>query len=615
MSTQSSLQLLHRWQAHRDPDAFAELVSRYGGLVYATCLRVARDASLAEDTAQECFIELLHAGTRIRSVAAWLHTAATRRTLDRLKAERRRADRESLYAATNARTEEPIWDDISDFLDEAIEALPDKLRLPITLRFLQGRAYPDISVELDLPVSTIQYRLKTGIERIRRHLAERGVFIGATALASLVAATPTHALPASIAGYLGKLALAGQSATPVAAAGMPSTSMIGGTIAMNKLVAIAAVIAAAAAVGIVADKKSPPSVDVDVPAAATIDARAAVDAALADDALLDYVQLRQQESRTKLDYYARRYTVTFQSVSLRGGKRNTQTRRMAVSDYKQGGWIRLEAEDDIQGSREFGPENESLGDYARLTYSVTTVNDGEAANWQEQNGRIFADLTVWRHRSPAEMQHSAAGNVNLGQGIDLLDFAFGLKNSLGDGLLWDIASTREHLAALGTFKTTEVERDGGKLIEITHEINGRIWLTATVDPAKGYATTNIETKAYPDDSENIQSFQASISLKEVAEGVWAPVGMEASEQYARPEVDSQFNTTVSFVVHDQAMNQRFEAEFFQWTSMNYPGEVAFLWDLAGDSHLMTVVDGKLRFAPYTNELQLSPEAQARILYE
>ncbi len=613
MSTQPSIQLLHQWQVHRDPDAFAELVSRYGGLVYATCLRVARDASLAEDMAQECFIELLHAGGHIRSVPGWLHTMATRRTLDRLKADRRRADRESRYAATQESAEEPGWDDISDFLDEAIEALPDKLRVPITLRFLQGRAYPEISAELGLPVSTIQYRLKAGIERIRRQLVERGVVIGATALTALVAATPTHALPVGIAGYLGKLALAGQS---VAAAGTPVLSAIGGTIAMNKLVAAAVIAAAAVTVWVVADKKPLPSVEEEVPAASTIDAGAAVDAALAENALLDFVQRKQQQSRALLDNYARQYVVTIQSDERVNGMHGTQTRRLAVNEYKEGERLRLEVEEDRQGSNEGDvPEGVEHGPYRHLTHSLTTVNENEAAHWQEENGKIRANLMVWRHRSPAEMQHSASGSVKLGQGINLLDFAFGLKNTLGDALLWDIASTREHLAPLGTFRTTEVERDGGKLIEITHEINGRIWLTATVDPARGYSTTSIETNSYPDGSENVQRFKGSVSLDEVAEGVWAPAKMEAIEQYARPETDSHSNATVSFAVRDQKMNQHFEPYLFHWTTMNYPGVVAFLSDLAGEIHLMNVDDGKLRFAPYTNESKLSPKAQARILYE
>jgi RNA polymerase sigma-70 factor (ECF subfamily) len=611
-----SIQLLHRWQIHRDPDAFAELVSRYGGLVYATCLRVARDASLAEDTAQECFIDLLYAGARIRSVPGWLHTTATRRTLDRIKADRCRVDRESRFAATQPSAEEPAWDDISDYLDEAIEALPLKLREPITLRFLQGRAYPEISVELSLPVSTIQYRLKIGIERIRRHLAERGVFIGAAALAVLVAAPPTHALPVGVAGYLGKLALAGQSAAPAAAAGTPVISAIGGIVAMNKLVAAAVVAAAAASVWFVVDKEPLPRVDTEVPVASTIDPGAAVDLKLADDTLLDYVQLKQQESRALLDNYARQYVFRSQSESRLKGMQSTQTRHLAVNEYKEGQRLRLEVEENVQGTNDGDvPEGVAHGPYRRLTHSLTTVNEREAAHWEEENGEISGNLTVWRHRSPSEMQHSAAGNVSLGQGIDLLDFAFGLRNSLGEGLSWDIASTREHLADLGTFRATEVERDGGKLIEITHEINGRIWLTATVDPARGYATTSIETNAYPDDSENIQRFKGSVSLDEVAEGVWAPAKMEASERYARPETDSQSNATVSFVVRGQTMNQHFEPEFFQWTTMNYPGVVASLSDLEGEIHLMKVKDGKLRFAPHTNESKLSPEAQARILYE
>lgn len=71
------------------------------------------------DAAQECFVDLLHSRVRVRSLPGWLHTAATRRALDRMKADRRRSDRESRYGAEHSASEEVVA------VDEAVPIQPN----------------------------------------------------------------------------------------------------------------------------------------------------------------------------------------------------------------------------------------------------------------------------------------------------------------------------------------------------------------------------------------------------------------------------------------------------------------------------------------------------------
>ncbi len=82
--------LLERWRKSRDADAFAEILARHTGTVFSTSRRILRDPSEAEDVAQECFVELMQARERIQLVASWLHTVAVRRSLDHLRAQKRR---------------------------------------------------------------------------------------------------------------------------------------------------------------------------------------------------------------------------------------------------------------------------------------------------------------------------------------------------------------------------------------------------------------------------------------------------------------------------------------------------------------------------------------------
>src|SRR4026209_543409 len=75
-------------------DALAALYDRHADAVYAAAIRLTSDRQVAEEVVQETFLalwnraELFNPGTG--SLAAWLHTIARNRTVDRLRAAGRR---------------------------------------------------------------------------------------------------------------------------------------------------------------------------------------------------------------------------------------------------------------------------------------------------------------------------------------------------------------------------------------------------------------------------------------------------------------------------------------------------------------------------------------------
>ena len=95
----SDTTLLRRWQRYSDSEAFAELVGRHSAMVFTTSNRILRNNADAEDVTQECFMELGGIRTLLgNSLGGLLHTLATHRSLDRLKSESRRREREIRFA-------------------------------------------------------------------------------------------------------------------------------------------------------------------------------------------------------------------------------------------------------------------------------------------------------------------------------------------------------------------------------------------------------------------------------------------------------------------------------------------------------------------------------------
>ncbi len=211
----TDLTLLSRWIDHRDAQAFKELATEYAPRVYATCKRILRDASEAQDVTQECFIKLARVhSSPADSLGAWLHRVATNRALDCIRKDKRRRRREATYAAQHPVSTATTWDDISSFVDEAIAELPNHLRIPVVEHFYNDRSHAQIAEELGLSRQTVTYRIAGGIQALRKKLRKRGIVIATGALADLLLGNLAEAavLPPSLTGALGTLALAGPPA-------------------------------------------------------------------------------------------------------------------------------------------------------------------------------------------------------------------------------------------------------------------------------------------------------------------------------------------------------------------------------------------------------------------
>lgn len=209
MSTNDTA-LLERWATSRDPEAFDEIVSRYAGLVYGTCRRILSSDADAEDVTQECFLDLAHGRTwRIGSLGGWLHTVATRRSLNLLKSEARRRRREREYDRPESGHAGANLDELRRHVDAAIESLPPKIRIVVVAHFLERRSHEAIAGELGLTRQAVGYRARKGVEMIRRSLRRSGVIAGSATLSSFFDSEADGSLPANLGAALGRIAISG----------------------------------------------------------------------------------------------------------------------------------------------------------------------------------------------------------------------------------------------------------------------------------------------------------------------------------------------------------------------------------------------------------------------
>jgi RNA polymerase sigma factor (sigma-70 family) len=272
------LDLLAKWRDARDATAFAQLVNRHAGMVYATCRRVLGSESDAEDVAQECFEMLAEGrGAPREHVGGWLHRVATNRAISRRRSDSRRHARESRYSTGPDPDKTVEWDDIYQYVDEALGNLPDDFRHAIVATMLEGETRAAVARLLGVSPSTVAYRIDKGVELIRGSLRKKGVAVPAAALSAWIAAENAVAAPASLVATLGKVAVSGAGASAsTTAGGLAHTAAItGGLLVMKKtLVGALAILAVLAYLLIAepfAEPQGEPSGAFDSPTAATLD--------------------------------------------------------------------------------------------------------------------------------------------------------------------------------------------------------------------------------------------------------------------------------------------------------------------------------------------------------
>jgi RNA polymerase sigma factor (sigma-70 family) len=244
----TDLELLARYLNAQDAEAFAQLAARHRDMVYGTCRRLLGSRPDAEDAAQECFLQLARSGASVRtSVAGWLHRVAVRSSLalQRKDRARKQAEREAGSMVTDPAAE-ATWEDIQADVDRAIDALPDQLREPLVLHFLQGKPQTAIAEQLGISQPAVSMRIKKGIERLRKHLSQTGLVLSAATLATLLSTQTAEAAPATLIASLGRMALVG--AQPAGHATV-AASVLGHAASIGPGTKIVCLLAASLAIG------------------------------------------------------------------------------------------------------------------------------------------------------------------------------------------------------------------------------------------------------------------------------------------------------------------------------------------------------------------------------
>jgi RNA polymerase sigma factor (sigma-70 family) len=214
--------LLGAFVARKDEAAFAGLVQRHGRMVLGVCLRLLGHRADAEDAFQATFLVLARRAAAVRPrelVGNWLYGVAYRTALQARAARARRRSREMQLDSPPepAAADRPPWIELQPALDQELNRLPAKYRVPVVLCELEGRSRADVARVLGIPEGTLSSRLAAARKRLADRLGRRGFALPAGALAAVIAQSASAAVPVSLVASTVRAATGEAVAAPVAA--------------------------------------------------------------------------------------------------------------------------------------------------------------------------------------------------------------------------------------------------------------------------------------------------------------------------------------------------------------------------------------------------------------
>ena len=172
--------MAHDWH----PD-FEQLVDKHQSMVFSLAWRMTGDRGLAEEIAQDVFLELDRNMGKIESpdhACFWLRRVAMSRSADALRRRKVRGmdlwvEIEDQHGAPAEKRPSPL----GTRLEHLLTTLPEAQRAALVLRYQEDMLPEEIAATLDAPLATVKSHLQRGLKLLRAkatsHLREyiRGI--------------------------------------------------------------------------------------------------------------------------------------------------------------------------------------------------------------------------------------------------------------------------------------------------------------------------------------------------------------------------------------------------------------------------------------------------------
>lgn len=160
-----------------DEEAFSQIMTLYKDRIVNYLYQFTGDYQKAVELSQETFLRVYFKASKYKPIAplsAWIYTIASNLAKTEIKKMKRNAAL-ALEEITNDYSAGTYYEDPADpgllrNLQEALDALHPRYRVPVVLKDMEGFSQEEIARIIKRPVGTVKARISRGREQLKKKL-------------------------------------------------------------------------------------------------------------------------------------------------------------------------------------------------------------------------------------------------------------------------------------------------------------------------------------------------------------------------------------------------------------------------------------------------------------
>ena len=149
-----------------DKDFYLQAVERHSGMMYRVAFTILRNPEDCRDALQDAALKAWEKRNTLQRpdrFAAWMARIVINASYDIQRKRRHTISLEEMAM-------EPSFQPPDRTLSLALQALPEKLRLPLMLQYSEGMDYAEIAQALRLSESTVRGKIHRAKKALRKHM-------------------------------------------------------------------------------------------------------------------------------------------------------------------------------------------------------------------------------------------------------------------------------------------------------------------------------------------------------------------------------------------------------------------------------------------------------------
>lgn len=238
----SNITLFRLYVEQGNKEAISIFFQNQTDLFYRVALKYTKNSADAEDVLQSSFVRMINKASQYKGLQSedekllqtWCLSIVVNSALDRHRSESTRKKNESNYttAKTKPFEEETNMETNSENevvhkkVQDAIVQLPEKYRIPIHLKYVEGIELDAIATILKLNSNTLRSLIKRGLDKVSAQLKAENVSLSSVGLVGIISSIPLEKAPVGAKSLATKVFESANSSKRMIVKASPKTSLV-----------------------------------------------------------------------------------------------------------------------------------------------------------------------------------------------------------------------------------------------------------------------------------------------------------------------------------------------------------------------------------------------------